>query len=188
MSVTAHKRSRAFSLIEFIVVMAIIITLSTSGAFILLYVVQSSTFIPNQMNMDMMAADAMNIMIEGDVQAKGLRFSRSINTIQPYQVIFQNQDGQTISYRMDTATDKLYRSIDGGAEALMPYYIPLSGVSLTGQSGKLFSYYDSNELITGIPANVGRIGITLTTMTGNGSFDQWQGRVDVASAVFVRAF
>jgi len=183
-----HKRRRAgFTLIELIMVILIVAILSVSGAFLMVYLVQNSVFIPNKLNTDMLAAQALDIMVEGDSVAKGIRFSKSIISISGNQVVFNNQDGQAITLRLDSVANKLYRSVNGGAEALIPYYAG-TGVNITGQSGKLFTYHGANESETSLPADVRRIRIDLAAMTGSGSFDDWQGRTTAATSVAVHKF
>ncbi|MFH0762586.1 MAG: type II secretion system protein, partial [Candidatus Omnitrophota bacterium] len=147
---------RGFTIIEAVMAIVIIAVLSASGAFILVNILQQSIFMPNQLNMNMLAAEALDIMVEGDSQARGLRFSKSITGAANNQVTFNNQEDKSISYRLDTAASKLYRSIDGGAEALIPYYAS-AGINLSGVSGQLFAYYDSGEVSTSTPADVRRI-------------------------------
>lgn len=183
-----YKRHNGFTLIELIMVIVIIAIISGGGAYIMSYLIQSAVFIPNKLNMDMLASDALNIMIEGDVQAKGLRFSQSVTDIQPFQITFNNQDNQIINFQLDTLSDKLYRSIDGNPAALIPYYIPPSGINLTGKNGQLFLYYDGNDAITANPVDVRRIAISLIAMTGSGDFNQWQGKSELSSAIAVKRF
>ena len=168
----SRKRNsrKGFTLIELLMVTVIIALLAIPGAYLMLNFIKNSVYIPSQLNMDMLAADAFNIMIEGDGQAKGLRFSRVISNIQDYQVTFINQNNQTVRYRLDTTIDPspLYRSINGGTETLVPYYLPLAGVDLSGKNNKLFTYYDGNEVVTNNPANVRWITMTLIAKTGSG--------------------
>jgi len=182
-----YNRNKAFTFIELLMVVAIIAVLAASGALLMRYVVQNSVYIPNKLNMDMLASDALDIMIEGDSQAKGLRTSRNITNIQDYQVAFNNQNNQSVRYRLDTAANKLYRSINGGAETLFPYYVPM-GVTITDKNNKVFTYYDANEVVTNNPANVRWITMTLIAQTGSGSFANWEGQSEQTSAVAVKKF
>jgi len=181
------KLLRGFSFIELIMVIAIIGVLSGAGAWIMAYTVKNSVFIPNQMNMDKLANDALEIMIEGDAQARGLRFARVINGIAANQVTFINQDNVTIIYRWDTGSNKFYRKIGAAAEAAMPAYASgLSAVTLSGKSGALFTYYDANEAVTSTAANVRRIRMIVIAKTGTGLYNDWQGQSEQASSISVK--
>lgn len=182
-----YNKKEGFTLIELVMVIVIIAVFSTSGAFLMLYLMQNSVFIPNKLNMDMVGQEALDIMIEGDGSAKGLRFSRAITTIAPYQVVFINQDSQSISYRLDSGTSKLYRSISGAPETLIPYYVT-TGITITGKSGAMFTYYDAANLLTSNPANVRRIRISLIAKTGTGSYADWQAQADQGSSIAVSKF
>lgn len=179
---------QGFTLIELIMIMAIIGILAGSGTYLMLYLVQNSVFLPNQINMNMLAAEALQIMADGDKQANGLRFSRAVSAIQNYQVTFINQDSQTIVYRLDTSANKLYRSINGGAETAIPYYANSSGINIEGKNSKLFTYYDANEVVTATPADVRWITMTLIAKTGSGSSANWQGQSEQSVSIAVKKF
>jgi prepilin-type N-terminal cleavage/methylation domain-containing protein len=184
----ACRQIRAFTLIELIMVIAIIGILSVSGSWLMVYFVRNSVYIPSQLNTDMVASDALKIMIEGDSNGRGLRFSRVISAIpNSNQITFLNQDSQTIIYRLDTGANKLYRSINGAAETQIPYYAA-SGVNISGKSGALFTYYDVNEAVTLTAANVRRIAINLLASTGSGSYNDWEGQSGQGSSVAVDKF
>ena len=174
-----------FTFIELIMVIVIIAVFSVGGAHFVAYLVQNSVFIPNQLNMNMLVAHALDSMIEGDGQAKGLRFSRVITEALTNKVTFINQSNQTMSYRL-TAT-VLERSINGGAWQLMPYY-QVAGISVTGKSNQLFTYYDAAQALTTNPANVRRIKTVLIAKTGSGSFEEWQGQSEQSSSIAVKKF
>jgi prepilin-type N-terminal cleavage/methylation domain-containing protein len=181
------KRTWGFTLIETIMVIAIVVVLAFSGGWLMMHFVRNSVFLSNQLNMDMLAADALNVMIEGDSQAKGLRFSREITAIADTQLNFVNQDSQTIEYRLDTATGQLYRTINGGAEVVMPSYLK-AGIKIFGKGGKLFLFYDSNEVLTAVPVQVRWISLILIAQSGTGLFSDWEGSSEQASAVAVTRF
>lgn len=184
---TKIKCVRGFTLIETIMVIAIVGVLAFSGGWLMMHFVRNSVFLSNQLNMDMLAADALNVMIEGDSQAKGLRFSRQITAIADTQLTFVNQDGQAIRFRLDTATGQLFRAVNSGAEMVMPSYLK-AGMKILGKNGKLFLFYDSNEVLTVVPAQVRWISLTLIAQTGTGLLSDWEGSSEQASAVAVARF
>ncbi|MBU0548186.1 MAG: prepilin-type N-terminal cleavage/methylation domain-containing protein [Candidatus Omnitrophica bacterium] len=180
------RHKRGFTFIELIMVIAIIGILAGAGAWIMVYTVKNSVFIPNQLGMDKLATDALNVMVEGDAQAKGLRFSREITAINAYRVDFIDGDGKTVYFRLDTGTNKLYRSINGAGEQAIPAYSSVSGLNLSGKSGALFTFYDAASAVTAAAANVRRIQIILIAKSGTGLYNDWQGQSEQASSVAVK--
>ncbi|MFH1281375.1 MAG: type II secretion system protein [Candidatus Omnitrophota bacterium] len=178
---------KGFTLMELIMVIGIMGILAGSGAWLMANTIKNSVFIPNQLNMDKLANDALNIMIEGDSQAKGLRFCRVISAIAVNQITFTNQDGIVIIYRWDTGANKLYRKIGAAAEAIIPsYFSNTTGVTLSGKLGTLFTYYDLADAVTAAAANVRRIRMILIAKTGTGSYNDWQGSSEQATSIAVR--
>lgn len=169
-------------------VITILGVLSVPGTHLMFYLIRNSVFIPNKLNMDMLASDALDIMIDGDSRSGGLRFSRSISNIQDYQVTFLDSQGRNVVCRLDTVAEKLYRSVNGGAEETFPYYAASAGIFMAGKNGKLFTYYDANEVITADPAAVRRISVSLIARTGSGSYESWQGRCEQISSVAVKKY
>lgn len=174
---------RAFTFIEIIMTIAIIGILAGSGAWLMANTIKNSVFIPNQLNMDKLVNDALNIMIEGDGQAKGLRFSRKITATTAIRVDFIDGDGKTVYFRLDAGTGKLYRSISGAAEAAIPAYSSIAGITMSGKSGTLFTYYGANEAVPATAADTRRVRIILIAQTGTGLYNDWEGSSEQASSV-----
>ncbi|MFA5260845.1 MAG: type II secretion system protein [Candidatus Omnitrophota bacterium] len=182
-----YNRVNGFTLIELIMVIVIVGILSVPAAYIMVHFVQNTVYLPSQMNTDMILERIEEVLIEGDATAKGLRFSRAMSSIADNDLTFINQDGDTVRYRLDTGNGRVYRSIDGGTEYLVPYYLP-SGVTAGGLSGALFTYYDSAETVTTAAADVRWITVGLTVQDGAGQVEQWEGRSEGTSAVYVPRF
>jgi prepilin-type N-terminal cleavage/methylation domain-containing protein len=180
------SNKRGFTFIELIMVIAIIGILAGAGAWIMAYTVKNAVFIPNQLGVDKLLSDALNVMVEGDSQAKGLRFSRVITAIGSTRVDFIDGDGKTVYFRLDSGTNKLYRSINGATEQAVPAYSAAPGLNLSGKNGVLFSFYDLNGAPTAAAANVRRINMILVAKTGSGLYNDWQGQSEQASSVAVK--
>ena len=184
-------KSKGFTLIELITVISIISIISVSGAYLMVYFVQNSVVIPNKLNMDMIISEALDIMIEGNSLAKGLRFSKSIIEMEDNRVVFDNQEGERIVYRLDTIGKKLYRSINGSSETFIPYYVK-SGINIIARNGSLFTYRNQgdNEIDTGggNPADIRRIEIGLIAKTGTGSYADWEARSEQISSIAIKKF
>jgi len=181
------KHRKAFTLVEAIMVIVIIAILAISGAFLMVYTVKNGVVMPNQLNMDMLASNALDIMIEGDGQAKGLRFSKSITALADNQIDFVNQNEVTMRYRLNTGTGKLYRKIGAAPETLLPYYLG-TGISVSGESNKIFTYYDASESVTAVPASVRRIELSLIAKTGTGSYSDWESQSTQRTSIAVRRY
>ncbi len=189
---------KGLSLIELIMVIAIIAVLAGSSSWIMAYTVKNSVFIPNQLNMDKLANDALDIMVEGNVVrskvsdtiisgSNGLRFARVISAISANQLTFINQQGITVIYRWDTGTNQLYRTVGLVPEAIIPAYISsLPGATISGKSGVMFTYYDSADVVTATPANVRRIRMILIAKSGTGLYNDWEGQSEQATAIAVK--
>lgn len=176
---------KAFTFIELVMVILIIGIVAAAGAWLLMYVVQNAVFIPNRLTTDMLAQDALNMMIEGDTAARGLRFSANITTSQPNTLIFTNQENQSVNYTV--SGNKLYRQINASAPALAPAY-QAGAIGVSGRGGTLFTYYDGNDAVTTTAANVRRVRIDVTVLTGTGSYADWQSSSNQSSSVAVKRF
>lgn len=183
----AYNKKAGFTIMELIMVMVIIGILSVSGAYLMVNLVRNAVFIPNQLNMDMMASDIMDIIIEGDSSVPGLRYSRYISNIGNKQVIFFDKDLRRITFdvRSDGSIERSIQGVSGSTK--IPYYWQ-SGISISGKNDIFFTYYDSSNNITGTPANVRRIKIALIVKTGTGLYSDLQGSSEQSSSIAVRKF
>jgi len=181
------SRKAGFTLVELVTVMVVIGILSVAGSYVFFYLAQHTTFIPNQLNVDAVASRALDVMVEGDPTAKGLRFSKAIVAVAANQVDFTNEDNQTVRYRLNTATGQILRSVAAGAETPLLGYSP-AGITFSGKSGQVFQYLDANENATNNPALVRRVILNLAALSGSGNFSQWEGQSDLATAVAVQRY
>jgi hypothetical protein len=154
------------------------------------FVIQNSFFLPNQVQADLVAAEALVIIVEGDSQAKGLRFCKQITTAAANQIVVTNQDNQTITYNLSGGS--LFRTIAPGAATMVPYF-KSADMTLSGVGGSLFTYYDASDVL--MPhvtpptlANVRRIDIDLVAQNGTGSSDKYEGTSQQGTSVKVNKY
>ena len=172
------KNIRGFTLIELVMVILIASALAEGGYYIMQFMVQNTFYLPNQVQTDLAAAQALETLVEGDTATvHGLRFSRTVTALAPNDVTVKDQDCGDLRFWLDTANHQLKRQIGvGGAETVVPYFMPPS-VSFTGSGvgDAFFTYYDGSEVETNDPTKVRRIQINLIAQQGAGSVDSFQG-------------
>lgn len=182
------ESNKGFTLVEAIMTMVIIAVIALTSAGLLIYFAQNMIFIPKKLSVDMVGGDILDMMVEGDTQAKGLRFATEIVTAKKRRVKFTDPDGKIVRFRVNKDNKKAYRKIDG-TETVIPYYFP-AGMKVKGKNNIVFKYYDSDEnlLATPVadPSSIRRIEMTLIVKTGTGKYEDWEGKIQLGTSVFVR--
>ncbi len=181
-----RKKAAGFTLIEAIMVMIIIAVLVGGGVVFLTGFVQNTLFVSHQLSTDLLASDCMEIMIEGDSQAKGLRFSRSISWARDHMLSFINQDGDRVIYIYSPFNGRIYRWTPYVYGIIPSYNNASSPVTILVNNDKLFTYYDENEQITSDPLRIRAVKIEFIAQTGSGDYAQGQGQTHLTSAVAVK--
>ncbi len=187
---THPKAARGFTLIEIVMVILITGLLSVAGVQLMRFMIQHTFYLPNQVQTDLAAAEALETMVEGDASTvRGLRYCKTVTAIAPNQVNVLDQDGVALQFRLDTGAHKLYRMIGAAAETLVPYSMP-SNVDFSGSGNVLFSFYDGStpEAVTAVPANVRRIEINLIAQQGAGLADSFQGSSQQRTSIKVNKY
>jgi prepilin-type N-terminal cleavage/methylation domain-containing protein len=178
------KNNKGFSLIELVVIITIIgIILSVTSA-ILVSSIQGMVYLPNSLNMDMLAQDALDKIVDGDNLAGGLRFCKNITAFSANSITFTDQNSKTVVITLDTGTNKLTRTINAVSDPTFLYYQGSSGIKVTtGRNGALFLYYDASESTPLIASNIRRIAVNLVAFTGSGTFANWQGSAEYTTSI-----
>lgn len=187
---------KGFTLIELVMIILITSVLSMAGYHIMRFVVRNSFYLPNQVQADLVAAEALELIVEGDGAAHGLRFCKTVSTATATQVqvtnrnVLDNTVDQIIIY--DLTGGVLTRKIDSGAPTPIPYFMATDMViSGAGTGGALFTYYDASENPLTQPisvanvANIRRINIDLRAQNGTGSSDKYEGTSQQSTSVRV---
>ncbi|MBU9889167.1 MAG: type II secretion system GspH family protein [Candidatus Omnitrophica bacterium] len=179
--------SRGFTLIEIIMTVMIVSLVTVGSLYLLPQVLKNTFYLPNQVQADMVAASALETLVEGDASVRGLRFSRQITTAGSNTVAFEDQDGEAVQFRLDVGAGLLYRRVAEGPEEIVPYFMP-PAMTFEGIDGRLFSYYDASDLSTADAAAVRRIDIHLRAKDGAGSFDAMEGRSRQSTCIKVNRY
>ncbi len=178
------KDKKGFSIIELVMVIAILGILTVVGGSMVIFVTQDLIYSSNVLNMDMLANDAMDKIIYGDSLAKGLLFCQQITASTDNSVTFVDQNGKTVIITLNTGTNKITRTINGSADNNFLYYSSSSNIALTvGRNAKMFTYYDANEAVTTTAASVRRVEINFIAKYKTGNFSNWQGSIESSSSV-----
>ena len=171
------KNAQGFTLIEIVMTVLIASVLSMAGYHLMQFTIRNTFFLPHQVQADLVAADALEIIAEGDSQAEGLRFCKAVTTANANQVVVTNQNNQTITYSLSGGI--LSRTIAPGAAVMIPYFMATNmTISGAGTGGALFTYFYAADATPGspvVPANVCRIQIDLIAQNGTGNADKYEG-------------
>lgn len=160
------RRTGGVTLIELIVVIAISGILAS--AFVAMHVPMINFFFyyPQSSRINAAAADVVQIILEGDEKAKGLRFSglpceiptggsNSITSATSTSITYNYQlsdncggsgtNDVTVIITYNSGSHTVTRTIDGGSAVEIPYYATSSsGIALDPPSGvNFFTYYDA---------------------------------------------
>lgn len=150
----SYFRNEGYSLIELIIAAVIAAIIAAMGISLFYFFSEMVFTVPEELSRDVIVNRILTTVIEGDDSAKGLRYAATIDTIEDNRIVFTNEDAQSVEFEI--SDNKLRRSIDGGSSEDIPYYIP-EDMTISGESGTLFTYLDSEEAATATAADVSRI-------------------------------
>jgi len=184
---------KAATFIELIVTMLILTIIGSASVAFFVPVANILFYSPSQLMVDQTAQELISILVEGDNQAKGLRFTKSITSADEDDITFVTWDDDTVKYRWDVTEERIYRDINSQGEVLVPasYY---GDITVTGQSSdaEIFQYYDASASKLAVPVSdetdIEAIRMNLTLVAGSGIVKEHKGRIDVKSGVDIKQF
>ncbi|MDP8297342.1 MAG: hypothetical protein RAP41_04075 [Candidatus Orphnella occulta] len=194
------KTKKAATFIELIVTMLILTIIGSASVAFFVPVANILFYSPSQLMVDQTAQELFTILIEGDNQAKGLRFTKSITIADKDYIIFETWDNDIVQYKWDATEKRIYRKINRQGEALVPasyYLVPASyygDITVIGQSSdaEIFQYYDVSASKLSVPVSdetdIEAIRMDLTLVAGSGIVKEHKGRIDVKSGVDIKQF
>ncbi|NQT94992.1 MAG: prepilin-type N-terminal cleavage/methylation domain-containing protein [Candidatus Omnitrophica bacterium] len=187
------KNKKAFSIIELIMTILILAVIASASAAFFIPTINLLFYSPSQLMVDQFSEEIIDILIEGDSKAKGLRFAKSITSADEDEITFVNADNDTIIYRWDVTEEKIYRNINAAGEELIPYSY-YGGISIKGQASdaEIFKYYNSTpsqlSAPVGTETSIESIRINVVMQSGSGSVKANQGRVEISTGVDIKQF
>ena len=190
------KTKKAATIIELVVTILILTIIGSASVAFFVPVANILFYSPSQLMVDQTAQELISILVEGDNQARGLRFTKSISAdadADEDDITFVTWDDDTVRYRWDVTEERIYRDINSQGEVLVPasYY---GDITVTGQSSdpEIFQYYDASASKLSVPVsdetNIEAIRMDLTLVAGSGIVKEHKGRIDVKSGVDIKQF
>jgi len=189
---------RGFSLIELVVVMLLVAIIGGASSGSIMYVVQLFTYLPVQMQVRTTAHEVEDIIIEGDIDRRGLRYAKSIIDSSASQVTYSYGYPETAKYvRFRYNSSRIYvsTSLEGStwtAEEAIPRNIT-SDISVQGKAApsSVFTYYQTNNAQF-TPGNdvtyIKRIDVNIKVTSSAGSLKGEAASFAVSSGVDIKQY
>jgi len=184
-------------------VILVIGIISAIACGVVIYFVQMFIYSPRQLDVQKLALEVSKTIIEGDPDIRGIRFARSIIDASDgqfsYTYGYPAANQLSVRYRWDNTDGHIYRSTstDQGsswsAESVIPYYMPAS-ITIDGKTtpGVIFDYKKAGDVdwVSGSDplADIRRVEIDITVMTGTGEFSNFQGEIDITSSAEIKDY
>jgi len=187
------RYKKAATLIELIITILILVVIGSAGVAFFIPMMHLFFYSPSQLMVDNVAQDLASIIIEGDNNAKGLRFSKSITSADEDEITFTNTDNDTIVYRWDATEEKVFRNINSTGESAIPYSY-YKNVILKGSASdsEIFQYYDSSASKIAVPvasvSSIESIRMNLIIQAGPGKIEASQGRIEINTGIDIKQY
>ena len=194
---------KGLTLIE--LVMVLVIAGILASAFVALMIPQMNLFffLPQRMRVQNTASDLLDVMIEGDNQARGLRYAGPTSAAVAipsasaasltYNYVDSDLTAHNVILTYQSASHTVTRQMDGGAAQTVPYYATASaGILINPAETNFFRYYTSAgaEMTGGgiVPANIYRVDIAVTARSGSGKVTESEGNILMKSGTEIKHY
>ena len=202
---------KAATLIELVMMVVVLAIIGVTVSGVIIFFAQLFMYSPRQLDAQKIGQELVAIMLEGNQDKRGIRYTRTIidasgtqfSYIYGYPVPFNSglttNDQLGVRLRWDSTSKHIFQSAstNGGsswsAESLIPYYMP-STVTIDGKDtpSVIFTYKKANnaDWVSGTDAlsTIRRVIISINLKTGSGSFSGWQGSNNITSSVELKGF
>lgn len=201
----SRKDQKGATLVELVMTMLVLSIIGAALFGVIIFFVQLFMFSPRQLDTQKIGQELENMMIEGNQDVRGLRWTGAIldASAAQYSYIYGYptlSDGAAVRFRWNAADKKIYRSTssDGGgswsAEAIIPVYLlNNSSISIDGKdtAGVIFTYKKAGDIawVSGTDAltDIRAVVISINVKTGAGSFANFQGSSNITASAEIKS-
>lgn len=202
--VNCIKDKKSASLIELIITILLVTIIGATIVGPVIFLVELFMYSPRQLDTQKIAQELTQIMIEGNQDIRGIRYTRTIIDASDTQFSYTYgyptaNDQLSVRFRWNAADKHIYRSTstNGGlawsTETIIPYYIPTT-VTIDGKDtpSVIFTYKKSNDgdWVFGLDdvTTIRRLIISINLNTGTGGFSALEGSTHITSSVEIKGF
>lgn len=197
------RQDRGFTLIEFVMIIVIASILATAFVSLMIPQVNLFFFLPQRIRIQSTAADVLDILLDGDNNARGLRYASPTTTSNA--ITAANANSLTYTYRgtdlvnhtivltYNSANHTVTRQIDGGSVQTIPYYATASSsILIDPAETNFFRYYDVSgtefsPLVATLP-NIYRVDVPIKVSSGSGKVTESEGNVRMKSGTEIKHY
>lgn len=188
-------RKNAYTLVELIMVI-VAVSVMAIGAVVFFIPMANLFFVsPKQTAVEYMGQEIMDLLVDGNAAAKGLKYSKLITAANATQINYTDADNKTVVIRWDNTALKFYRNINSAGEVSLPARYT-AGVKAQGKntSNIVFRFFNStgaeiaSPVVAGSLFTIKRIKIELVLYTGDGLMKDFEGRVNLTSGTEIKVF
>ena len=206
------KLQRGVTIMEVVIVITVTAILASAFSSVMVPMMNLYFYFPESSRVNNAAVDLLDILIEGDKNARGLRFAgqpcaipiggsstittATASTLTYYYSLSENcgTDGfsfNSVDLVYDSDAHIVTRSINGGPAEAIPYYATSdSGIHFDPpDSTDFFRYYDAagTELLAN-QTDAERVDITVTATSGSGRVEHDAGQISLKSGVEIKRY
>jgi len=188
-------RKNGYTLVELIMVI-VAVSVMAIGA-VAFFIPMANLFFasPKQTAVEFMGQEILDLTIDGDAAAGGLKYSKLITAANATQVDYTDADGKTVVIRWDNTALKFYRNIDSVGEVSLPIRYT-AGVKVQGKdtANIIFRFFDLAGAEIASPVEAGslpaikRIKIGMVLYTGNGLIKNFEGKANLTSGIEIKTY
>lgn len=187
------KNKIAATLVELIITMVVVGIISVSAAAFFIPMANLFFYLPSQLMVEQTAQTVIDIIVEGDRDAEGLRYAKSIESADEDELTFVTSGGDTVNYSWDATERRIYRNINIQGERLIPYSY-YGGIIVKGASSdsEIFQYYNSSASKMQAPVSISSLSLIesvrmhLIIQAGEGNIKANQGKIEIKTGVDIK--